>query len=169
MEVSAYKTLADPIKFQTVNCLASVPLTPPKAAWHTHTRTHTQTHMHVYTLTWEKNKVLVFKYWSVGFCFQFRHTYEIHLQMHFRERQWPKVKPLILHEFLTISRGRCGAVWPRPLAKPIKYVKFHHDWFLCQVSWVLEYVKGPKKAIYLTSIIIPWITIGPRTVLVLGP
>ncbi len=31
-------------------------------------------------------------------------------------------------EFLTISRGRCGAIWPCPLAKPMKYVT------LCQTS-----------------------------------
>lgn len=42
METSAYKTLPDSIKFQTVNCLATVPLALPKAAWLTHTHTHTR-------------------------------------------------------------------------------------------------------------------------------
>ncbi len=59
------------------------------------------------------------------------------------------VKPLIFHEFLTISRGRCGAIWPRPLAKPQKYKIFHRDWFLCKVWWVFGNVKALKIAIYL--------------------
>ncbi len=56
------------------------------------------------------------------------------------------------------------------VAKPLKYVNFHHDWILCKVWWLVEYVKVIKKAVEYARKkrkrkrkIIPWITIGPRT------